>query len=125
MNKFLYYLPRILAIIIVCFLALFIGEGFDPEFGWQSGVMHGLMALGVLVMTIVAWKWPKYGGWLFVCAGLAYLIMILSTDFSIGVSYIWIGLVPLFTGILFLVEAFNRSKQIKLVDKVSSNKLTF
>jgi len=53
MKKFIYYLPRILSILIVVFLAMFILEGFSPGFGWQDFLVHLLMTLSALGATIL------------------------------------------------------------------------
>lgn len=107
MKKFLFWLPRVLAILIVIFFALFILEGFGPDFGWQASAAHAVVALIALGATILAWKRPQVGGWLFVAFGIYYLSMAFN-------SWEWTGLlvggVPLLTGILFLVEGFGKKK---------------
>ena len=105
MNKFIYYLPRILAIIIVIFLAVFILEIFGSEFSWQGTIGHLLLALVFLVFTLVAWKWPKIGGWFFVLAGGYYLFLVIKEYWWGGIA---IGGVPLLTGIVFLLEGFRK-----------------
>jgi hypothetical protein len=97
--KIIYWLPRVLAILIVLFFGIFILEGFSPEFSWQDSLSHLFTALVILGLTIVAWKWPKIGGWFFVILGIFF-----------GVSFhpLWwgfsIGSIPLLAGILFLIE---------------------
>ncbi len=108
MEKFIYFLPRVLSILIVSFFAVFILEGFSPEFGWQDSLMHLLVALIALGAAIVAWKWPKIGGWIFVLLGLKYLLMIFNSQWWNGLI---IGGIPLSTGILFLVEGFKKNKK--------------
>lgn len=98
MKKFIYYLSRALSIIIVCFFAIFILEGFGSEFSWQDSLSHFILAFIFLIITIVSWKKPIIGSWFFVVAGLFFL-------FGTG-SNIIIGIVPLLTGILFLIEGF-------------------
>jgi hypothetical protein len=106
MKKFIYYLPRALAILIVVFFSIFIFEGFSPEFGWQDSLMHLFVALFALGAAIVAWKWPKVGGWIFVLLGFKYLLIIFTSQ---GLwNGVIIGGVPLITGILFLVEGFRK-----------------
>ncbi|MDD5639566.1 MAG: hypothetical protein PHR47_02045 [Candidatus Pacebacteria bacterium] len=105
MKKIIYYLSRTLAVLIVGFFALFILEGFSPDFGWQDGLMHALLTVVILGITIVAWKWPKIGGWFFVALGTYYLVF----SFREWQSGLIIGIIPLFTGILFLVEGFKKS----------------
>lgn len=93
MEKLLFFLPRILSIIITAFFAMFILEGFDPNFGWQSGLMHFFLALLILAVTIVAWKKPKIGGWLFIILGLYFW-----NNFPIATAHV-------VTGVLFLWTA--------------------
>jgi len=111
MKKFIYYLPRILAILIVAFLALLILEGFSPEFGWQDSLYHLIITLIVLGATILAWKRPKIGGWIFILLGLLiYLNMIFRQQWWGGII---VGGLPLLTGILFLIEGFRKSNRNK------------
>jgi hypothetical protein len=106
MKKFIYYLPRILAILIVTFLALFILEGFSPGFGWQDSFYHLIITLILLGGTILAWKRPKIGGWIFILLGLLiYLNMIFRQQWWGGII---IGGILLLTGILFLTEGFRK-----------------
>ena len=101
MKKFIHYLPRVLSVIIVCFLAAFILEGFGPDFTWMDSLMHLVLTLVVLAITILAWKKPKIGGWIFIAIGILYLIMVFKNQFWGGLI---ISGVPLLTGILFLVD---------------------
>jgi uncharacterized membrane protein SirB2 len=111
MQKFIYYLPRILSILIVSFLALFILEGFSPEFSWQDSLYHLIITLIVLGGTILAWKRPKIGGWIFILLGLLiYLNTIFRQQWWGGII---IGGIPLLTGILFLMERFRKSNKNK------------
>ncbi|MCK9578498.1 hypothetical protein M0R01_03335 [bacterium] len=107
MNKIIYYSSRILSIVIVGFFALFILEGFSPEFTWQDSLSHLVITLVVLGATIVAWKKPVIGCWFFIILGLYYLIFISAPQ-----QYwqgILIGGIPLLTGILFLIEATKKT----------------
>jgi len=109
MKKFIYYLPRILAILIVAFLAPFILEGFGPEFGWQDSLYHLIITLIVLGATILAWKRSKIGGWIFILLGLLiYLNLIFRQQWWGGII---IGGIPLLTGILFLTEGFRKNNK--------------
>ena len=105
MKKIIYYLPRVLSIIIVAFFAMFILEGFGPDFGWQDSVMHLIIALIALGATILAWKKPKIGGWIFIIFGLWYFKGIMANEWLISLL---IGGIPLITGILFLIDGFKK-----------------
>jgi hypothetical protein len=45
-------------------------EGFGSEFGWQDLISHLPPTLFILVATIMAWKRPEVGGWLFIGMGI-------------------------------------------------------
>jgi len=108
----MYFLPRIVSILIVGFLGLFVLEGFDPSFGWQSGLSHALLALVALAVAIVAWKWPKVGGWFFLVAGIMPLWeAIKSPDSPAFVGQLLIGIVPILTGVLFLIEGYKKPQR--------------
>jgi hypothetical protein len=100
MKKIFFYLARILSILIVAFFAMFILEGFSPEFSWADSLSHLILTLIVLVVAITSFKWPKIGGWIFIVLGLAFMVFFWSKDWN----SIIIGGVPLITGILFLAE---------------------
>jgi len=105
MKKVIYYLPRVLSILIVCFFAVFILEGFGPDFGWHDSLMHGILAFVALMVTMLAWKKPKIGGWVFIVFDLWYFKGIMTNEWLMSLI---IGGVPLITGILFLIQGFKK-----------------
>ncbi|MFA7654101.1 MAG: hypothetical protein WCX97_03615 [Candidatus Magasanikbacteria bacterium] len=105
MKKFLYYFPRALSIILVGFFALFIAEGFDPEFGWQSGAAHAVLALVVGLLVVFTWRHPKVGGWVFVAMGVWHWWSVVRAGWYSG---LFLGSVPILIGVLFLVEGFRK-----------------
>lgn len=108
MKKIIYYLPRALSILVVGFFAIFILEGFGPEFTWRDSLMHGLLALAVLIITLASWKWPKIGGWIFIVFGLRYLLSASGLQWWLFI----IGGIPLIVGILFLIEGFKKKENV-------------
>lgn len=100
MKKIIYYLPRIITVLIVAFFAMFIFEGFSPEFKWQDSMFHLITALIVLAITIMAWKLPKVGGVVFVVLGL-FLCFFIHPLLWNGII---IGGATLITGFLFLIN---------------------
>lgn len=106
MQKFVYYLPRFLASLVTLFLFLFVLEGFSPEFGWQSGLAHFVIASVMLLFTILAWKKPKIGGWIFLALGIYYLII--TTSQGYWQMSLPLSLPMILSGILFLVEGFKK-----------------
>jgi hypothetical protein len=108
MNKIIYWLPRALAILIVAFFSIFILEGFGPEFSWMDSLMHFLVALVFVGVTILAWKLPKIGSWLFIIFGIYYALSIYSL--AQWWTVLIVGGVPLLAGVLFLIEGFKKNK---------------
>lgn len=100
MKKNLYYLPRILAVLVTLFFSLFILEGFGPGFGWQDSLIHFLLALVLLGTTVLAWRQPKVGGPLFTILGIGFMIFF----HPFWWNGLLIGGVPLLSGLLFLSE---------------------
>jgi hypothetical protein len=96
MQKFIYFLPRALAVLITIFFAIFILEGFSPEFSWQDSLAHFGVALIMLLATIFAWKKPKIGGWFFILAGIYFI------------KGLFVAIPLLLSGILFLAEGFGK-----------------
>jgi hypothetical protein len=96
MKKLIYYLPRALAVLIVFFFALFILEGFSPEFFWQDSLSHLVITAIMLLATILAWKKPKVGSWFFILAGIYFI------------KGLFLSIPLLLAGILFLIEGFRK-----------------
>jgi len=79
-NKYIYWIPRILGIIFVLFLMMFsldvIQEGLTP---WQIAIglfMHNIPALLLLITLIISWKHEIVGGIVFILAGFLYILLL-------------------------------------------------
>ncbi len=109
-NKYLYWTPRILSIIIILFLALFSLDIFDGNYGFWGTLlglfMHNLPSLVLLVILIISWKHEIVGGIVFILAGLLYIAI---TMMSVGWPWSIILSGPAFLiGILFLIGWFKK-----------------
>jgi len=115
-SKFIYWTPRILSIIFLCFLALFSLDVFSPELTfWQIVLrlfMHNIPMLILLAVLIISWKYEIVGGIAFILAGLLYVVLLMMNPFEwymIAWSLQIAG--PAFLiGILFLVNWFKKKK---------------
>jgi len=113
-NKYLYWTPRILSIIFICFLALFSLDVFEPGFSfWQIVVgllIHNIPAFVLLAVLIISWKREIVGGVVFILAGLLYTVTVIPQMFGgqigwWGVSWILTIAGPAFLiGILFIIN---------------------
>jgi hypothetical protein len=108
MAKVTYFIPRILSVLFVMLTAVFIAEGFTPGFSWADSLMHLAITLVVLAATVVAWKWPKLGGWFWLLIGLSVFALNIRRG-NVGPALI-VGGTPFLAGVLFLVEGFQKQK---------------
>jgi len=80
-NKFVYWTPRILSIIFICFLAMFSLDVFDMKLGfWETVLglfMHNIPAFILLIALLISWKHEIVGGIVFILAGILYIVILL------------------------------------------------
>ena len=118
-NKFVYWTPRILSIILVLFLTIFSGDVFEENLGlWQTVLallIHNIPALLLAVIIWISWKYEIVGGVAFILAGIAHLVFSIIREtpdpwyMALAISLILDG--PAFLiGILFLVGWFKKKK---------------
>ena len=94
MKKFLYWLPRILAILFIAFISVFALDVFQEKQWYLALLMHLIPSFILIILTIIAWKHERMGGFLFLSAGLVMLIffhslIIALPAFIIGAIFIF------------------------------------
>jgi len=117
-SKFLYWSPRILAVIFILFLFLFSLDIFDMHLGFWGTVlgliMHNIPSLILLGVLLISWKKHEIvGGIAFILAGVAYFLIVLINTLR-GSSgelsqLFWVLLISgpaILIGILFLINWF-------------------
>ena len=111
MNKYLYWIPRILSIIFILFLAMFSLDIFDGNYGFWGTIlglfMHNIPVFILLIVLIISWKHEIVGGIIFILAGLFYIITLLMNPQLEWYMLSWSLLIagPAFLiGILFLLN---------------------
>lgn len=115
-SKKLYWTPRILSIIFICFLFLMSFDVFDSGLSfWQTLLaffMHSLPALILLLVLIISWKYEIVGGIIFILAGLAYIAMLARNKFEwyMLAWAIQISGIAFLIGILFLIGWFKKNR---------------
>ena len=120
-GKFLYWTPRILAIIFILFLAMFSLDVFEGNYGFWGTIlalfMHNIPVLILLGILIISWKHEIVGGIVFISAGILYIARLLATIlmnpppqwYMLSWSVTIAG--PAFlVGILFLIGWFKKKK---------------
>ncbi len=120
-KKALYWAPRILSILFICFLALFSLDIFQPGVS-ASDIARGLFfhnipSLILLILLVIAWKKEIVGAISYFCAGFFYVGFLIFGAVNSGIPWYlvlsWGTLIagPAFIiGILFLCNWKNRTK---------------
>ena len=111
--KILFWLPRILGILLFLFVGMFALDAFDPKISLLHQVLgfliHLIPAFLVLVVVIIAWKWEYIGGPILILMALLYALKALNhPDWILFIS------VPVaFVGGLFILGKFLRKQQFR------------
>jgi hypothetical protein len=107
MKKTLFWLPRILTIIFILFISMFALDVFSEyTFPLVLGAlfMHLIPSLILVGLLIVAWKWEKLGGILFILLAIGFFIFFKGYEDII--SALITTLPALIVGILFLINSY-------------------
>ena len=108
-NKLIYWLPRVLAILMIGFLALFSLDIFDGNYGFWGTIvgllMHNIPVFVLIGVLIVAWKYEWVGGIAFFLAGILYIALVLNTAMKSGFEWHYLAWAVQIAGPLFLIGA--------------------
>jgi len=78
-GRVICWIPRILSIIFIIFLAIFSLDVFDEHLGfWGTALalfMHNLPSIILLIITIIAWKRELVGAIAFALGGMLFLVL--------------------------------------------------
>ncbi len=114
-HKIIYWLPRIICIAAILFISMFALDSFEPRLTiWQQlghFFMHLIPSFVLLAFLLIAWKWEKIGGIIFLLIGLGFTPLIFMHNYHMNHS-VWISLSIILTitmpfvvvGILFMVS---------------------
>lgn len=104
-NGFLYWIPRILGIGMILFLALFsfdvIGTSDDP---WQVALgmlIHNIPSSILIILLLFSWKWDLIGGIIYPLLGLAYIVFSREQHW---LAHLFIAGPLILIGLLFLLN---------------------
>ncbi len=117
-SKLLFWMPRVLSILFIFFLALMSLDVYSPELSFQQIViglfMHNIPVLVLLVLLFISWKYEIVGGIAFILAGTLYVVQMLKNMLTSPfqgymLSYSLIVAGPAFLiGILFIKNWFQK-----------------
>ncbi|HAX71430.1 MAG TPA: hypothetical protein PK152_13320 [Anaerolineales bacterium] len=113
LAKWIYWSPRICAIVLVAFMSLFALDVFEGDYTLGemllAFLMHMLPMIALAIVLVVAWRWEWVGAVIFGFAGIMISALTLSRGIQ-GVASILIISAPLFM-IALLFGANVRWKQ--------------
>jgi hypothetical protein len=110
----MYWTPRVLSIIFLCFLALFSLDVFEP--GLSAGqialglLMHNIPVIILGVLLAIAWKYEIVGGIAYNLAGLVYVFFAFTNvPWYMAIAWsIQIAGPAFFIGILFMMNWYKK-----------------
>jgi len=114
MKKWIYWTPRILSIIFLCFLALFsldvIEEGLSFGQILLGLLMHNIPIFVLGIILWISWKYEIVGAIAFILAGILYIGFIFRNIVETGFQWYYLAWavqlsgIAFFIGILFLMN---------------------
>lgn len=106
-NKFIYWTPRIMSIIFICFLALFSLDVISPELSFRQiavGLfMHNIPVLILSLLLAAAWRREWIGAIAFMLGGLLYSGVVLTNVFRTGFEWYYLAWIVQISGVAFLI----------------------
>ncbi len=113
-GKFVYWTPRILAMVFIAFLALFSLDVFDTGLGFWGTLlglfMHNIPALILLAVLVISWKREIVGGVVFILAGLLYIFFGIKNAGDWRMTLVWSAQI---SGVAFAIGGFFLAGWIK------------
>lgn len=114
-SKFLYWTPRIISILFICFIALFSFDVISPSLSLGQIItgmlLHNVPTFILIAVLIIAWKYEIVGGIAFITAGLLYIILTARAGIAWYIKLSWsltISGPTFFIGILFLMNWYKK-----------------
>lgn len=116
MNRW-FWVPVILIILIILFLALFSLDVFDPGVPFLKQILgfliHNIPSIVLIILLFVSWKYPKIGGIIIIVFSL--VLTVFFHTYQRLDTFLMVSFPILLDGILFIVIKKDRKSQdIKL-----------
>lgn len=103
LAKWIYWTPRIAGILISLFVGAFALDVFTPEYtAWQqflAFMIHAAPAIAMLILVMLAWRWPAVGFVAFALAALFFMRFVIFSPLQ------GLGMIALFAGPMAVIAA--------------------
>ena len=122
--KVFHWLPRIICIAAILFISMFALDAFEPGLTiWQQlghFLVHLIPTYILVALLLVAWKWEKIGGIIFMLIGLGFSPFIFLVNYQRNHFPFWncilivlvINIPFVLVGILFLISSKLKKKNL-------------
>ena len=131
-NKWIYWLPRLISVLFILFLAMFSLDVFGNGYGFWGTVlaliMHNIPVFILTILLIISWKHELVGAIAFILAGLLYIVQIVINSFMNQFEWYYLSWSltiagPAFlTGILFYIN-WHSKRKLNRSNKKKSRKI--
>jgi len=74
MKKIPYWLPRVLSVLFIAFISVFALDVFGEPQWFLALLMHLIPSFILIILTAIAWKNERLGGFIFIAAGFLMLV---------------------------------------------------
>ena len=123
--RLVHWLPRVLCILAILFVSMFALDSFSPGHTiWQqlgTFFIHLIPTYVLTAILIIAWKWEKIGGIIFIVIGLALSPFVFMLNYnrtnSVWVSLFIIAMITfpfVVVGILFITSYNMKKKSLQV-----------
>ena len=124
--NWLYWTPRVLAILFAAFISIFALDVFG-EYKFPLVLvalfMHLIPTFIIIILLLIAWKWEKVGGIIFIILGLLFTLLFRTYEHPL--SFLIISGPVFLIGFLFLMSKLKGKKKetkVKKKEKVEAKK---
>lgn len=114
-HKTINWLPRILGVLFSVFLGLFATDVFNEAYKIRQAIgafiIHLLPSIFLFTFTLIGWRWPRWGAFLFTVTGVTFLtyfhnpwqidLILVAPQFLVAILF----------GISFLLKNKNKIKE--------------
>lgn len=119
--KLFHWLPRFICILAILFISMFALDSFEGDNSiWEKIEAFAIHLIPTYILTVfllIAWKWERIGGIIFIVVGLGFIPFIATHNYAMNQS-IWqtlliilaINIPFIIVGMLFLVSHYLKKK---------------
>jgi hypothetical protein len=92
-QVFIYWLPRVIAVLFIVFISLFALDVFDQSSWFLALLIHLIPSFVLVLLTLVAWRNERLGGYLFLgtsvlAAFFFHSLLMTAPTFFIGLLFL-------------------------------------